>query len=326
MLFTVFAFNGPALLAGTLQGRELSVDPDFRKKRAAENLSGAVCAGSSGRNRWCLAVNDEKKYAQFFSLKGRKVVPTKRIRLLPSSKGDEKTAEIDAEGVAYEDGFVYVAGSHGLSRDTNKFRKSQFLVFRFPVNPKTGRPAFKISDKAVASEIERSAALREIIKGSKWIGPFAEQPLSENGANIEGMAVVDGRMYFGFRGPSIDRHAFVLQLPVRSLFAKAGANPTVHRLRLGKGLGIRDMASVGGGLLILSGHVNERAVAPGIHFWDLATGKLETLAKLPIVADAKAETILLLEEKNAGTKASYRVLIFYDGIRNGRPTKFSFSR
>jgi hypothetical protein len=216
--------------AQDLQGTEWAVIPDFHGKDARKELSGAVCAGEDNEKVWCLAVNDEKKTAQFFSIEDRTVQPTERIRLLPDSEDDVEFDEIDAEGAAYDAGFVYVTGSHGLSRSSAEFRPSQFFVFRFPVNETTGKPQFEPSSDHVPESIERSSNLREAIQRTSPIAPFAERSLNVNGANIEGLAVVDGQMFFGFRGPSLDGEAFLLEISADDIFGDGEPDPVVHAL------------------------------------------------------------------------------------------------
>ncbi len=51
------------------QSAHWSVAPQFGKNaEARENLSGAACAPTQPPFRSCLAVNDQKKYAQFFTI------------------------------------------------------------------------------------------------------------------------------------------------------------------------------------------------------------------------------------------------------------------
>jgi hypothetical protein len=60
-------------------------------------------------------VNDQKKYAQFFSVDGTTIMPDPNgIIRLSDAEGDP-----DAEGTAYADGYFYVTGSHGRSRHIN---------------------------------------------------------------------------------------------------------------------------------------------------------------------------------------------------------------
>lgn len=321
-VFLLFSLAATFAGAQVLEGSIWTVDPDFKGKKARVELSGAVCAGQDNKKVWCLAVNDEKKTAQFFSIEAQTIGPTDRIRLLPKSED----GEIDAEGAAYDNGYVYVTGSHGLSRSSDEFRPSQFYVFRFPVNKTTGKPTFVLSNENVSSEIQRSSKLQEVIQRSSSIGPFAERPLDINGANIEGLAVVEGRIFFGFRGPSIDQQAFLIEVSAEDIFGDSDPNPITHRLSLGYGVGVRDLARVKGGLLVLSGHVNDLDIAPRIYFWSMSSKQLVALGQLPIIARAKAETLLVLDEETVNTTTNYRALVLYDGLKNGRPIEYKLSR
>lgn len=83
----------------TLEGQEWSVASKFKDKKAKRNLSGAACADDRAEKAWCLVVNDETGFAQFFSIADRELVPTGPIRLLQPAVGEDR-AEIDAEAVA----------------------------------------------------------------------------------------------------------------------------------------------------------------------------------------------------------------------------------
>src|SRR5689334_12440048 len=87
------------------------VQSNFKGQEARENLSGAACARTSPALRSCLIVNDQKKYAQFFSVEGTTIMPDPEgVIRLSDDEGDP-----DAEGAAYADGYFYVTGSHGRS-------------------------------------------------------------------------------------------------------------------------------------------------------------------------------------------------------------------
>ena len=327
-LVVILFFAMPAFIASAdeLQGRDWGVTKKFRGDRARLELSGATCPGTSVEKRWCLIVNDEKRWAQFFSLKENMLKPKSTILLLPKKEGDRKFKEIDAEAAAYDDGYVYVTGSHGMSRRKCKFRQSQFYVFRFPVDKETGKPKFSISHENVAPEIERSDKLRQIVNDAPSVGRFAEKCLDDMGVNFEGLAVTGGKMFFGLRGPSIDGHAFVLEVSVDRVFGSATADAIIHKINLGNEIGIRDLARVDGGLLILTGHANEGIFAPQIFFWNLEAMSLTTMGELPVIPAKKAETILVIEEESSESGANYRVLILYDGLQNGNPTEFVLER
>jgi hypothetical protein len=301
------------------QSTHWSVAPAFAKDAEARaNISGAACAPTQPPFQSCLAVNDQKKYAQFFSIAGNTIVPGAVIRLL----GDNAATDPDAEGAAYHNGYFYVIGSHGVGRNNAK-ENSSFAVFRFKVNAQTGKPAFEVTDSRVVSAIEKSGALRAAIRKAETVGPYAEKPLDANGVNIEGIAVDGGRLYFGFRGPSLEGRAFILSAAIEGLFSIKNLDAKVHTLALGPSTGIRDLARVDGGLLVLSGPVNDQEMAPAVFLWNAASGALKKLGDLSgTPPGAKAETILVLEQQ----PQRYRVLVMYDGPANGQPTEYWLPR
>jgi hypothetical protein len=287
------------------------VAPAFAKNNEArENISGAACAVSQPRFRSCLAVNDQKKYAQFFSIFGNTIVPGSVMRLL----GDEADGNPDAEGVAYHNGFFYVVGSHGRGRHSGKLSAASFLVFRFAAIMQSGKSADEI-----APAVRISAKLREAIRAAETLGPFAEKPLSENGVNIEGIAVDGERLYIGLRGPTLEGRAFILSAALDGVFGSKAVAAKVHRLALGPHRGIRDLARVDGGILVLAGAATDEPVLASVHLWNPASGALKKLAELGgIPVGGKAESLLVLRQ----TPQRYHVLVLFDGIADGQPTEY----
>jgi hypothetical protein len=285
------------------------------------NLSGAACAPTAPRFTSCLIANDEKTYAQFFSidLDRNLISPGKLIRL---SDADD---DPDAEGVAYAGGYFYVAGSHGRSR-SNKPKDSSYAVFRLPVDPATGAPPFEVSEDKVAAGIEVSLRLRGPLSTSALIKDYYNKPLDQGGMNTEGIAVQGEWMYLGLRGPSVDGRAFVLRVDARAAFTPdSDLRAEVRPLRLGRDTGIRDLAAVDGGILVLAGPTREEAVPYSVWLWDGVSDTPKPLGTLDLDAidkNAKAEILLLLAEE----ASQFRVLVMFDGIENGRPLSFRLQR
>ncbi len=287
------------------------------KKKLRKSISGAACAPVVPPA--CIAALDEKTRTQFFSITDRTLKPGPVMAIVE----DNGNGDPDTEGAAYADGFFYLLGSHGLSRKKGKFHPSSFLVFRFPVDKSTGKPAFDISADTVAPEIASSDRLRKVIRKSPGvIGDYAEKPLGKKagGANLEGLAVIGKRLYVGFRGPSSKGRGYILSVDVDGLFDHGELSPVIFTLKLGKNIGIRDLAAVSGGMLILSGPVQKKG-AYSILFWDLKNPpqKLQDLA-MPD-PEAKAETLLVLGQQDD----SYDVLVMYDGIADGGPREYRLS-
>ena len=136
------------------------VEPPFAKSDNARlNISGLACAPAAQPpkrkdQRRCIAVNDETKYAQFFTIDGTTIVPESVLPLV----GDRERNDPDAEGAAYDAGYFYVTGSHGLSRK-DAFKDLAFHVFRI----------------AADGHVQRTPNLREAIRSAPVIGAFAER-------------------------------------------------------------------------------------------------------------------------------------------------------
>jgi hypothetical protein len=301
---------------------EWSVKGDFEKgAEARTNLSGAACARKAPPSKSCLIVNDQKNYAQFFAINRTRLVPGKVIRL----RDEGAEGDPDAEGAAYHNGYFYVIGSHGRTRHGDKPNDASYAVFRFRVG-KNGEPAFGVSDTKPVG-VAASDRLRGAIREAAELGKFYDTPLSQNGANIEGIAVKRGRMYLGFRGPSVAGRGFILSADANAVFSDSKKlNAKLDTVALGETTGIRDLAPVENGILILSGPVNEQAVTPAVYHWNEQTGALRKLGDLAI-PDAhkkhKAETLLVLRDAK---KKPYRVLVMFDGPENGGPTEYVIPR
>ena len=238
------------------------VKPDFEKSdKARESISGAACAPAPGQ---CLAVNDEKKYAQFFELGDRRITPGKVIRLLPARIDGEKTKEIDAEGVVFvppeKEGSTasfFVTGSHGLSR-SGEFQQSRYVLFRFPVDARTGKPTFSFNDKKPAKKIGMTTLLQQTIRDNPDLGGFAGRKLDRNGVTIEGLSLMGRELLFGLRSPCLSAQAVILHVPIDQLFKEKAPTSKTTRLSLGDNVGIRDLTAVRDGYLILSGRSDDR--------------------------------------------------------------------
>jgi hypothetical protein len=181
------------------------------------------------------------------------------------AKLDEET---DIEALAYGGGHLYAVGSHAYRRRRLKpelsVRRNRERLLQIESQPGRNhlfRLAFDAASgtMAQAESIDLSKRLRK----EPLLRPFYGLPRRENGIDIEGMAWSGKRLYLGFRGPVLrDNYVPVMEL----VFDKPKAyNILLVRL---DGQGIRDMAALDQGLLILSGPVND---APGpfrLWWWD----------------------------------------------------------
>jgi hypothetical protein len=303
---------------------EWAVKPDFAgKKKLRKSISGAACAPVVPPA--CLVALDEKQRTQFFTIRNKTLVPGDVMRLLPKRINGEKTGEIDAEGAAFGDGYFYLTGSHGVSRKKGAFDPSSYYLFRFPSDPDTGYPAFAFSKKRTAEEIQRTDALRAILKDApEPIGQYAEQPLGEEagGVNIEGLAYRDSLIFAGLRGPSVDGKAYILSADAERLFSGSAPDVDYMEVSLGEGIGIRDLAAVSDGLIVLAGPVQSKGDY-SIYHLKLADGALIKLADLEMPEKGqKAETVLVLKE----AADTFNVLVMYDGAADGGPREYLLAR
>ncbi|WP_082767120.1 DUF3616 domain-containing protein [Bosea sp. PAMC 26642] len=307
------------------EGR-LSANGDFagKKGKAATDVSGLACMpGPSGARR-CLLINDEGSFAQFAQIAENRITPGATLPILgeaasPAALGRPPGAlcgapgafaELDGEAVAYADGAFYVAGSHGCSRRKGEFRLSSFHLARVRVDG-AGAPA---------TGVELSYRLGDMLRRAGPAAPyFGKRLMEENGLNIEGIAVVGDRLWAGLRAPSLDGRAFLVGASLSALFAPgtepATAAPVVVACPVGRGRGIRDLAALSDGrLLMLVGPAQEQDLPYELLLLDPARPDAATsLGTLRGVRDGKAETVTLLSE----APGRIEILIGYDGRRNG---------
>jgi hypothetical protein len=304
-----------------------TADPDVRQwmidgdAARGTDISGAACA-PDGR---CLMVSDEKRRAWFFGLDQihptePKLIIRDQVKLNPAS-GDE---EADAEGAAFDGGHFYAIGSHGTSRHKNEFQASRYSVYR--VEPD--------------GTLEASGKLVPLLAGVPGIsehfctkpGAGSCQPLQDGGANIEGLAARNGTLYLGFRSPSPGGKAFIVRLAEKALFGQAVPDLQTLQIDLGqdasgRDLGIRDIAAVADGFLILAGPAlpeGDEAVGSGkIFHWRQGESRPRLLKDLTVKdKGVKPEVLLLIDE----TATAYRALVMCDGVAGGSPVEYEICK
>jgi hypothetical protein len=313
------------------------------KATISSDISGAACMpAQADGSRVCVFVDDETRHAQFARIEGGVVTPGDIIPLIgkassprtvgtPPKPGEDVRhggfAEFDGEAVAYDAPWFYVSGSHGLSRKKGKFRLSSFILARFRVTA-DGVPASEdgaaLPKESWADAVETTYRLSDVLKAAEGIGErFATHLEDEDGLNVEGIAVHEGRLIAGLRAPGVEA-AWLVMTDVEALFAPgaepARGAPDLIRLDLGRERGIRDLAIMPDGrLLVLAGPAQEQALSYELFIVEplagakpLSLGLIET----PAGADgepARAEAIILLglDEREA------HLLVLFDGLTNG---------
>ncbi len=328
------------------QAKETSVQVvgDFQGKKGAtgRDLSGVSCMPPrADGSQLCLFVNDESRHAQFGIL-DKQTLTVGDIVPLNGKEPDDATLgtppetdcpvnegrfnEFDGEGVAYAAPYFYVVGSHGCSRKGAEFRLSSFMLARIRVDGE-GRP-----DGPDA--VETTYRLSDYLANADRVGGFFGKSLDEeeNGLNIEGLAVDGNRVLVGLRAPAFGDEAYLVAADLADLFAPghepARVKPQVIPIELGKSMGIRDLASLPDGrLLVLAGPAQNQPLPYRLFLAEPGKpGKPKLLAELEPVqgapgeeddepALAKAEALTVLSAGNG----MLRVLVLFDGIEDGAP-------
>ena len=352
--------------------------PESRSDRKPRGISGMACLGTDvDKKRECLTINDEELSAEIVSLQDDSspqshddafhielraasvaLVPREEdigqvVGVKPTSKtancpeaGGGKFKELDGEGIALADGYIYVSGSHACSRE-GKLKPSTFLLTRFKA-----ASADTISSN-VPPTIERTWRLGDVLPPippiSAWDkeNPDALAELGQKQRNIEGIAVVDGRLYAGLRTPNVGGDILIVSAPVDALFAAGDKRLPAEVVTASKeqeirvhfdnpNTGIRDLAALPntGGLLMLTGPTLEQADVGYDLYWmrDLKShSSPEHLLTIPTgltkvwnkkgeaeKETEKAETLTVLSE----TPGKATVLILFDNVDEGRPTRY----
>ncbi len=272
----------------------------------------------------CLLIGSDEGHAlQLFTKQG-----PDQWRALSSIELVGMKKETDLEAVGYADGYLYAIGSHSRRRRT--FRSDKYSVAknlkryakidRQKLRERLYRIPFDIKQKAFGKP--EPIKLSRYLKKDPVIGPFAKLPSKENGVDIEGLTIADGRLFLGFRGP-------VLRFNLVPVWVLEFARPKHYEQRfvdLG-GQGIRDMVSLDSGFLLLSGSVSDAPGAFLLWWWDGCdqlpgvdrnVRPVKFLGEIDTQEGAKAEGMTLLSE----SATQVDLLIVYDSMANGGCTHY----
>lgn len=309
-------------------GWKLETLPDEWHFAGFENsldISGVAAANG----RQCLVGSDESFYVQPGVIqRAKKRIESRRPIALPLKNENGGKLEIDIEGIAYSKAnhAYYVVGSHGLGKKKGDFQPERFAVHRLGVDTATGL--------VKPGDIQRGSLLPWLEKTPR-LAPYVKEKLQANGLNIEGLASRGGKLYFGLRSPNIDDHAFVIEIDSDKLFNGTPARElTLHRVKLGRGRGIREIATVHDGFVILAGSAGAEATKKIPHtlydpkgsefsllLWDGKSAVPELLGTLES-RRGKAEGLLVLENKPGRVE----LLVIYDSLPGGLPTALRLTR
>lgn len=194
--------------------------------------------------------------------------------------------EIDIEGLAYSDYYLWLIGSHSYKRKKPKPDKSdaqnikrltkvkseanRYIIGRIPLVdgelirecPHPENPNVQLS----AGKLQvtpQGNLLMEALANDPHLGFFvtAEIPGKDNGFDIEGIEICQNRIFLGLRGPVLRGWAIILEIELQSnlpglldlkYLGVSGEKYKKHFIYL-NGLGIRDLCWDNQDLLILAG-------------------------------------------------------------------------
>lgn len=233
---------------------------------------------------------------------------------LALAKRDQET---DIEAITYGAGCLYIVGSHSYHRrrmrpEFSSRRNRQRLqeidrdssrnhLYRVPFDSKGGKLG-KVSDIDLSKRLGRDPLLKR----------FFGLPSKENGIDIEGMSFRRKKLYVGFRGPVLREN----HVPVMVFEFDRLKEYQLRFVRLG-GQGIRDMAALKQGFLVLSGPVNNSPGPFCLWWWDgfdQVPGKDRTvrdavmLGAVSTPGGAKAEGLALVGQ----SEGQAEVIVVYE--------------
>jgi hypothetical protein len=314
-------------------------------KKARQSLSGIACPENTSGKRQCLMVFDEGMEARYAVVDDSSyVVDNERVALWASD------GELDAEGAATDGKYFYVTGSHSAKRKDCESNLHSRHVIRFPVDPKTGRAPRDANgllvDRRDSGDLWGLMAslpqLKNFVGEKKCLGTEAPEKKpklkGQRGVNIEGLAVKDGRLYFGFRGPAQKGEAIILAIDAKAFFEGGPLNPEITRIVVGDRRGVRDLIAVKDGILVLAGPDDDKASEGRrwiVALWDgKGAGEKavepKPLAQLDLTGvtlrkcdkELKPEALAVLED----SATQYRLVILSDGMCDGGPLSFNIKR
>ncbi len=338
LIVAACAVIGHAASAGSLapvggpwqSGGGLPFDKDTRK-----SVSGIACALQPAPRRCLLALDEGIATRTILLGDGSYAVDEKPLDLPLDG------AELDAEAAAADNGYYYLAGSHARKRKHCDENPASHHLLRIGYDPASGAVLTDANGKI--SDITDATGLDKVFAAVSGVKEHLDDCLKDGqGVDIEGMAVMGPKLYLGFRGPANAGYAPILALDKKALFANEPASPELTNLEVGKGRGIRDLAAVKDGILVLAGPGDAEPSAgtspPTWTFslWDgshddggKATPKLLTELDLSGVAlrdgagcddkEIKPEGIAVLSDEPHHLK----ILVLSDGMCDGGPLVFS---
>ena len=188
---------------------------------------------------------------------------------------EHEDGEVDIESLSYDEGYLWVVGSHSSKRKKVKHgeverlkiienEKNRYVLGRIPVE--AGQLTKKTGEKT-AAYLDRTTAKSNVLIEALKLDPYFQDilainlPSKDNGLDIEGLAVKGDQIFLGLRGPVLRGMSIVIEVIVEEKtpgiltlkeIGLENCSYKKHFLDL-DGLGIRDLCLWGEDIIILSG-------------------------------------------------------------------------
>ncbi|MBP2428963.1 MULTISPECIES: DUF3616 domain-containing protein [Bradyrhizobium] len=314
------------------------------KGKPSNDISGISCLEPQGGKRTCVVIDDQGRLAQVATVEASTLTGQAKIRLIGKahapvdiagtepgidpkvvkcSAGKDDFKDLDGEAVALDDKFFYVVGSHGCSRNSNKFRTSSFILARVPIDvvrTASGAPnnVDTIGPKSTSYRLSEALLASPTLKDH-----YALDLMTKNGLNIEGLAVAGGKLYVGLRAPVIGKKAYLVAVDRDWLFdaSRPVAQADIREIDLDLGgRGIRDLAVMADGrLLALGGPAQSDDFSFALYAVEPASKTATPIAELVDVPDGgKAEALQIL----AQAPTTLDLLVLFDSAKGGAPRRY----
>jgi hypothetical protein len=245
---------------------------------------------------------------------------------------DDHGQELDLEGAAFDGESLYLVGSHSLARtklepeDSYKKNRKRLKKVKEDDDDRTRDVLIRasISDDGKLKD-SKPVSLRKLLEKDPILKRFVDIPSKENGIDIEGIAATEKHLYVGFRGPVLRGN----YAPVMVLDFDAPDDYELRFVKLG-GRGIRDIAAVKDGFLLIAGPVGDGDSSFLLCYWngkdclegtDGKGGKVKVLGRLPS-KPGKPEGLAVIKE----TDAQCSLMLVSDGVKDGGPTMLTIDK
>lgn len=194
--------------------------------------------------------------------------------------------EIDIEGLAYADNYLWFVGSHSYKRKNVKSDKTdeenisrlakvssegnRYILGRIPLINGQLYKSYSYpnnpSQQLTAAKLEltkQGNILLSALADDPHLGFFVKAaiPGKDNGFDVEGLAVYENKLFLGLRGPVLRGWAIILEIELENYclgvmkLSKIGEKDKAYKKHFVwlNGLGIRDLCVIEKDLLILAG-------------------------------------------------------------------------